>query len=211
MNAMIPQWPQQWKKADQHLLQQIQKHSVYKEIPVNTQILREGQYVSHVPLVLSGLIKVFSGFDERELLLYYIREGESCVMSYSAAINNETSRIFANTEADTSLLLMPVERMFDWSLQFPDFNRFFFKQYFFRYSDLLETIGQVLFSKMDERLYAYLKQKVVLTHKNPIKLSHKHIANEMGTAREVVSRVLKKLESEQMLKQTDEGIEILKL
>jgi CRP/FNR family transcriptional regulator len=178
-------------------------------IPKDTEILHEGQYVKLVPVVLDGLIKVFKRHEEKELLLYYIQSNESCIMSFSAGLENQTSKIFALTEEDTTAILLPANKLSAWIKQYPELNILFYRQFHARYSDLLETIGHVLFDKMDKRLYLYLKEKAELTHSNPLKISHRQIALELGTAREVVSRVLKKLEEDNKIKQDGQGIEIL--
>ncbi len=180
-----------------------------EEIPQATCILREGQYVKVIPIVLEGLIKVYTRHEDRELLLYYIRPNESCIMSFAASLGNEPSKVFAETEADTTALLMPVDSVADWTRQFSDINTLFFRQYNTRYSELLDTIHHVLFNRMDARLYNYLCEKVNLTEQNPLKISHRQIANELGTAREVVSRVMKKLENEGRVKQHAGTIRVL--
>lgn len=191
------------------LREEIIEHSSTMEIPAGTEILREGQYVKVIPIVLSGLIKVFSRHEDRELLLYYITPNESCIMSFSSSLKNDPSPVFAITEEDTTALLLPVSKVSVWSQNFPDINALFFQQFNKRYSDLLETINHVLFNKMDVRLFNYLNERSKLTKKNPIKVSHRLIAIELGTAREVISRVMKKLETEGKVAQHSSGIEIL--
>ncbi len=191
------------------LAKEIMAVSVVKEIPQDTEILKEGQYVKVIPIVLDGLIKVFSRHEEKELLLYYIKPDESCIMSFSASLRNEPSKVFAITEEKTTALLIPSDKAAKWTRQFPDFNTLFFQQYNVRYSELLDTIHHVLFDKLDKRLYDYLQEKVSLTAKNPLKISHRQIANELGTAREVISRLMKKLEHEGKVKQFSNTIEIL--
>jgi CRP/FNR family transcriptional regulator len=193
------------------LIHEILGVSVVKEIPRDSTILRAGQYVKVIPIVTKGLIKVFSRYEEKDLLLYYIRPNESCIMSFAASLKNEPSRVFAVTEEDTSAILLPVDKIDTWIRQFPDFNSIFFQQYNLRYSELLDTISHLLFNRMDQRLYDYLKKKHQLTDKNPIKISHRQIANDLGTAREVISRVMKKLEGEGRVKQHSSSIEILQL
>ena len=190
------------------LVSEIVEGSVTKEIPGETEILREGQYVKVIPIVLEGLIKVYTRHEDKELLLYYIRPHESCVMSFASSLKNEPSKVFAETEENTKAVLLPVEKVRTWRKQFPDINTLFFQQYNLRYSELLDTIHHLLFDKMDKRLYDHLKEKVSLTKKNPLKISHRQIANELGTAREVISRVMKKLEIEGKLKQHTNGIEL---
>lgn len=191
------------------LVSEIIEGSPTEEIPRGTEILRKGQYVKYIPFVLEGLIKVFTSHDDKELLLYYISQNESCIMSFAASLKNEPSKVFAITEENTTAVLLPVDKVAKWRKQFPDINTLFFQQYSLRYSELLDTIHHVLFNKMDKRLHDYLKEKVRLTNHNPLEISHSQIANELGTAREVISRTMKKLESEGVLKQHTNSIELL--
>lgn len=191
------------------LIKEIQTVSIIKEFPADTEILREGQYIKVIPIVLNGLIKVFTRYEEKELLLYYIKPHESCIMSFSASLKNLPSKIFAITEEDTKALLIPANKIPEWINQFPDINTLFYQQYNIRYSDLLDTIHHLLYDKMDKRLLDYLNEKVQLTNKNPLKISHRQIASELGTAREVVSRLMKKLEAEGIVKQHANTIEII--
>jgi len=191
------------------LVSEIISVSQVRDFPKNTEILKEGQYVKVIPIVIEGLIKVFAGFEEKELLLYYIKPNESCIMSFASSIRNEPSKVFAVTEEDSKILLLPVDKVPNWVKQFPSINDLFYQQYNLRYIELLDTINHVLFNKMDKRLYDYLKKKIKLTKQNPIKISHRQIAGELGTAREVISRVMKKLEIEGKVKQYANSIEII--
>lgn len=191
------------------LLGEFDRFGRIEEIGQGEEILREGQYVKVLPIVLSGLVKVYSTFNERELLLYYIRPDESCVMSFTAGLNNQASKVFAVTESPAQLLLLPVARLQDWVKKYPQFNQLFLTQYNQRYSELIETMNHVLFEKMDKRILDYLKEKTVVTGKNSVKMTHREIATDLGTAREVVSRMLKKLESEQRIEVLDGVIKML--
>jgi len=183
--------------------------SVIKTIPQNTEILREGQYVKVIPVVYKGLIKVYKNYEDRELLLYYIKQGESCIMSLSSVINDDPSRVYAITEEETNVLLLPVDKILSWLKKYPELNLLFYKQYSVRYDDLLNTISKVLFEKMDKRLLGYLKEKVGLLNQNPVKISHREIANDLGTVREVISRIMKKLESEGKVIQLSHSIKVM--
>lgn len=191
------------------LRKELEAHAILKEVPQGTEILREGQYVKVIPIVLEGLIKVFSRHEEKELLLYYIKPQESCIMSFSAGMKNEPSKIFAVAEENTSALLLPTDKVAQWVREYPEVNQLFFQQYNLRYSDLLTTIHQLLFERMDKRLLDYLANKSLLTGRNPIKISHRQIAAELGTAREVISRIMKKLENDGKIRQEANTIEIL--
>lgn len=191
------------------LFNKMDQVGVLKEIPKGTEVLREGQFVKVIPFVRTGLIKVYTRYEDRELLLYYIRPQESCIMSFSASINNEPSQVFAITEEDTEAFLVPMDKIASLIKDNPHVNSFFFQQYKRRYAELLDTIHHVLFNKMDTRLYQHLKDKASLKGENPLQMSHQQLANELGTVREVVSRSLKKLEGEGLVKQQGNKIKIL--
>jgi len=191
------------------LLAEMTSAGQWATFPEGTQILRAGQYIKVIPLVTEGLIRVFTRHEDKELLLYYIQPFESCIMSFAASLHNEPGHVFAETEEETTALLLPVDPVIRWTRQFPDVNLLFFQYYNQRYSDLLSTIHHLLYNKLDVRLAAYLGEKVRLTGRNPIRLSHRQIAAELGTAREVVSRVMKKLESDGQVRQQGNTIEWL--
>lgn len=191
------------------LLAELIAVSVIKPFPINTELVREGQYVKYIPIVLSGLVKVYTQFEEKELLLYYIKPDQSCIMSFSSCINNDKSKIFAITEEESTVLLIPSDKVAKWVAEFPTINILFYQQYDLRYSELVDTIHHMLYYKLDKRLLDYLAERVTVTGKNPIKISHREIANDLGTAREVVSRLIKKFEKQNILKQYHDSIELL--
>ncbi|GGC79425.1 Crp/Fnr family transcriptional regulator [Flavobacterium lutivivi] len=209
--SLSTQIKQQFPHFKSELISEIITHGIEKTIPKDTELLRVGQHVKVIPLVLKGVIKVFTRHEDKELLLYYIKPNESCIMSFSAGINQLPSIIYAVTEEESHLLLIPADKLRFWTTQFPDFNSLFFYQYNLRYTDLLETINSLLFDKLDKRVFQYLKDKANVTNSNPIKISHRQIASELGTAREVISRIIKKMEADGKLKQNTTTIEILDL
>jgi CRP/FNR family transcriptional regulator len=191
------------------LTAEIMDNSSIVEIPEKTEVMREGQYVKAVPIVTSGLVKVFTRNEDKELLLYYIQPGESCIMTFDACLKNVPSKVYASTEKKSEVLLMTSENVFRWMKEYPELNSLFFLQYNIRYNELLNMINQLLFEKMDTRIFEYLKSKVKLTGKNPLKISHRQIANDLGTAREVVSRIMKKLENDGKVNQQGTEIKII--
>jgi len=191
------------------LLEQILRESSAASFTSGTEILRAEQYVKVLPIVLSGLVKVYTRFDEKELMLYYIEPSQSCVMTFYAALKNTPSKIYAVVEEDAELLLIPAELVPKWIKEFPDFNEVFYGQFNLRYSELLETIGHLLVDKMDKRVYDHLKKKSSLTNNQPVRISHNQLATELGTAREVVTRMLKKLENQGKIRQDHNGLQII--
>ncbi len=183
--------------------------AIVKEFPRGTEILREEQYVKVLPIVINGLVKVYSRFADKELLLYYIKPTQSCVMTFYAALKNTPSKVYAKIEEDSEILLIPVQQLPALLKEFPQLNELFYNEFNLRYSELLDTIGQLLLDRMDKRLYDHLKKKSTLISGDAIKMSHSQIANELGTAREVVTRVLKKLETDEKIVQDSDGIKII--
>jgi CRP/FNR family transcriptional regulator, anaerobic regulatory protein len=191
------------------LLEEVSRYGMIKDIPAETEILSEGQYIKVIPVVINGLIKVYSRYEDKELLLYYIEPFESCIMSFAASLRNEPSRIFAITEEDTRALLLPGSKVIEWIRQFPGINTLFYQQYNMRYAELLETINYLIYHKLDKRIMDYLAEKSRIKGGKIIDIRHKQIASELGTAREVITRILKKLEKEGMIRQHPHGIEII--
>jgi CRP/FNR family transcriptional regulator len=183
--------------------------SVITDIAAGTEILREGQYIRSIPIVLRGLVKVCTRSENKELLLYYIRPFQSCVMSFSTGLKLGKSKAFAIAEEDSTILLIPADKVSKWITEYQKFNELFYNQFELRYLDLLETINQLLFDKLDKRLYDYLKEKVQLTGKNPVAITHREIAGDLGSAREVISRIMKKLEKENKVQQLKDSIRVL--
>ncbi|RMG26119.1 MAG: Crp/Fnr family transcriptional regulator [Bacteroidetes bacterium] len=186
---------------EKELLQQIEQHGVFKTLPPQTYLLREGSHVNMLPLVLSGRVKVLSTTEERDLLLYYIEEGQSCIMSFAAAIENHQSRVEALTETETELLLLPVNQLQQWLNRYPSIHRFMYKLYNQRYLELVERVNHLIFWKMEDRLLKYLHEQARLLQSRELPLTHQQIAQDLGSVREVISRVLKKLEAEGKISQ----------
>ncbi len=171
-------------------------------------ILKQGQYITHIPVVIEGLVKVFSKYEDKDLLLYYISSDQSCIMSYSSGMNNEPSSVYALIEEDAEILLLPIKEVEVWTKDYPRFNKFFFQLYNLRYKDLLDTINHLLYDKLDKRVLDYLEQKSKLKNQNTVKITHRQIAEELGTAREVITRIIKKLERENHINISNKGITI---
>jgi CRP/FNR family transcriptional regulator, anaerobic regulatory protein len=127
------------------LQQAFAQDGVIKEFESGVEILKEGQSVKMIPVVLEGLIKVYTRNEDRELLLYYIEPRESCVMSFLAGIKNNPSKIFAITEKPTTVLLLPSHKVEVWINQFPSLNNLFYDLYNQRYSEMIDSLNQLLF------------------------------------------------------------------
>jgi CRP/FNR family transcriptional regulator len=163
-------------------------------------ILNINAYIRSIPIVLSGSIKVIrTDEDGREILLYYIKPGESCIMSFLAGIHNDTSKIKAIVEEDAEVLLIPVNKASEWIKEFPEWTDFIFGLYQKRFEELLEVVNAVAFQKADERLLHLLNQKSSLFQSKEITVTHQQLADELGITREAVSRVLKQMENDKII------------
>lgn len=181
------------------LLDEISNTCDVISLETSSQIIRMRQYIKVIPIVLEGVIKVLSQNQDKELLLYYIKPNESCVMSFHAAFKNTPSPILAIVEEDAKVLLLPIAKVKEWLKTYPEINTLFYQQYNQRYQDLLDTVNYLVFDKLEVRVYDYLLQKKMISNSKIIKISHRQIASELGTAREVVSRIIKKLEIQEKL------------
>lgn len=196
---------------DNDLRREIHTQSELLKMPAGSELIKKGDYVKSVPLVLDGVVKVYSRYKEKELLLYYIKRDESCIMSFTSVIQNSRSLIYAATEQDSSVLLLPAESVQKWIQKYQSLNKLFYKQYHIRYNDLLDTIEQLIFFNLEDRLMDYLKTKFDHTDSDGMDITHKQIADDLGTAREVISRTIKKLERKNKIVQTNSGIKIHKM
>lgn len=189
-------------------LSELEKHAVAIDIKAKTEIIREGQKNKFVPFLIKGSIKVFTLNDGRELIYYYIKPKDSCLMTFSSILTDYISRVYAIAEEDSEAILIPVSIMHEWLIRFPEINKLFYNEYDRRFSEVMNMVNDAVFHRLDKRVLNYIKQQVSSTGSNPIKITHREIANSLGTSREVVSRVLKKIESEGEIVQTKEGIKV---
>ena len=163
-------------------------------------ILNENAYIKAIPIVISGSVKVMrTDEDGREILLYYIKAGESCIMSFLGGMHQDTSKIKAVAEGNAEILFIPMDKIGRLLKDFPEWLDYIFKLYHKRFEELLEVVNAVAFKKMDERLLNFIQKKCELTDSKILNITHEQIANELGTARVVISRLLKQMEDENLV------------
>ncbi len=168
------------------------------KIEAGTVILKQGAYIKIIPLLVSGLAKVFKEESENghEVLLYYIKPGESCVMSVTTMLRNEKSQVKAVIEEDSEVVVIPSDKAMEIVKKYPQWNEFFYELFNIKFAELLQVVEILTFSKKDIRLLEYLKKEARLKNDKILKTTHQHIADDLGSSREVISRLLKKLEHE---------------
>lgn len=186
---------------EQHeLVEKIVDNCQYFKLPGGTELMHTGSYISVVPLVLSGTIKVFrEDVDGREIFLYYINKGESCALTMTACFKMEKSYIKAKIQEDTEFLAIPVQLMRSFHKNYPTWSKFVFSTFSKRFDEILKVLETVVFHNMDERLALYLKEKAAVMNVKVLYISHKEIADDLVTSREVISRLLKQMEKKELL------------
>ncbi len=166
-----------------------------KHLHTGDELLQENTQVHVVPVLTKGLLGVYrTDEDGREILVYYIKPGETCIMSFLAGINHDTSKVKAVAEEESEVLILPVDRVSEWVTKYPEWASFIFKLYHKRFEELLDVVNSIAFQKMDERIWKHLMKKSELAASRELHLTHQQLADEMGTTREVVSRLLKQME-----------------
>lgn len=192
------------------LLEEINEVATFIEAPEGQDVMKPGQFIKSIPLVLSGSIKILRPDDKgEELLLYNIEKGNTCAMTMTCCVGNTKSEIHAVTETDVKLLMIPVSKMEEWSGKYKSWRNFIIASYHARMMELLESVDNIAFNKMDERLEIYLKNKVEILNSKHIYTTHKEISNDLHTSRVVISRLLKKMENDHKIVLNRNFIEVL--
>lgn len=182
-------------KTSPELIEKLQAYSIRKNYKAGKVILDDNEHIRSIPIVTKGLLKVIRTEDDgREILLYYIKAGESCIMSFLGGLHNETSKVRAEIEEDAEILFLPIDKVSLFIKEYPQWLDYIFRLYHKRFEELLEIVNAISFKKVDERLLILLKKKADLAQSNIIYITHEQLSNELGTARVVVSRLLKQLE-----------------
>ncbi|MDN3606248.1 Crp/Fnr family transcriptional regulator [Kaistella yonginensis] len=192
------------------LVKEIEESGNLKHFAAGEVIVNMDSYIKNIPVVVSGSIKVIrTEEDGREILLYYLTPGESCIVSILAGMKNETSKIKAIVEEDAELMLIPADKAKEWVKNYPDWTDFIFNLYQKRFEELLDVVNSVAFQKIDTRLLHLIKQKTQLYQSKEISVTHQQLADELGITREATSRVLKQMEKEHLVKLSRNKIELL--
>jgi len=183
------------------LVEKLYQNGISKTYQEGEIILDENASIRSIPIVMKGMIKVIrTEEDGREILLYYIKSGESCIMSFLGGMHNEKSVVKAEVEEDAEILFLPVDKVSLFIKEYPEWLDYIFRLYHKRFEELLDIINAIAFKKVDERLLNLLYKKSSNLGSKTITVTHEQLANELGTARVVVSRLLKQLEDSGKLK-----------
>lgn len=185
-----------WQEV-QKIREQLGKFGYVKSFDPGQVILEENASIRTIPFIIRGSVKVTQTDDDyREILLYYLQPGESCIMSVLGGMHEEKSKLRVIAEDFTEVLFVPKEKIPELTTAYPQWLDYIFKLYHKRFKELLDVVNAVAFKKMDERLLQFLSKKAEIAQSKELNITHEQIAIELGTARVVVSRLLKQLEKE---------------
>lgn len=187
--------------TDTDFLGEIEAIVEMKHISSGENMMEVGQYITSIPLLVSGHLKVLREDEEgNELFLYHIYPGQACAISFACSGNERISQIRAEAMDDCQVLLIPVEHMDVWMAKHRNWYQFVLSTFRGRFDELLKTIDGIAFHRMDERLLEYLKKNAAVTGDPVLHTTHQDIAYELNSSREVISRLLKKLEQKGIIK-----------
>ncbi len=193
------------------LLREIEEKSMLFTASAGQELIKAGQNIKVVPMVLTGTLKVSRINDEgQELLLYYVKKGQGCAMTFSCGMMSRPSQVEGTAEEDLSMLCVPVPVMNEWMGKYQSWKDFVMATIVNEFMDVIKTVDEVTFKKMDGRLVTYLRQKSKITGSSLVNLSHQQIADDLGTNRVVISRLLKRLENDKKLLLFRNQIKLLK-
>lgn len=201
-------YPQLAERGLQEEISQVGNLMTFK---AGETIVDFGSYVKLIPLILEGSLKVNrEGDDERELFLYYLEPGSACTMSFTCCMMHKKSEIRAIAEEDTLIIGIPIRYMDDWMTRYQSWKNFVMLSYDNRMLELVKTIDSIAFQKMDERLLQYLERKTKVIGSNEISTTHQEIAYDLNASREAISRLLKQLEKEGVVRLGRNKIEVVR-
>ena len=197
---------------EEELLQEIADVAIPKEVKANEVIIDVGSYITSIPLLLSGAIKILREDKEGDdLVLYYIEKGDTCAMTLSCCMGQTKSKIKAVAETDVKLLMIPKQKMSEWLSKYKSWQEFILHSYHSRLQEFIEAVDTIAFLNMDERLLKYLKDKALVNQNDIINVTHQQIANDLHTSRVVISRLLKALERQHKIELYRNQIKMLEL
>ena len=197
---------------EKDLLEEIKKYGILRTAKSGETIIEIGDYIKSMPLLLDGAIKILrKDKDGEELLLYFLERGDTCAMTLSCCLGQTKSEIRAVAEKDTSFIMIPVEKMEEWTSKYKSWRNFVFESYHARLTEMLDTIDTIAFLNMDQRLMAYLQDKAKINGSDVLQVTHQEIAYDLHTSRVVISRLLKKLELEGKINLQRNSIKVLNL
>jgi len=194
------------------LINDICQYGQLKSFPDQSILMDIGDTITHMPLIISGSVKVLTEDDDgSELLLYYLELGDTCAVTMNCCTSKAKSTIKGVTEGETEVLFIPVERMDQWMKEYGSWRAFVLESYNTRLNEMLGAIDNLAFNNMEDRLSKYLIDKSYVQKSPDLNITHLQIANDLNSSRVVISRLMKKLEKDGQLIQHRNRVQLTEL
>lgn len=185
---------QQFPLFDEALSVYIHAHSESRVFDAGEVLMRPGQFFKYAMLIVSGRVKLYrEGEEGEEFFMYFLEPGSACALSMMCMARSQSSTVMAIALEETEVIMIPIQYMDTQMRNYPAWYNFVIETYRNRFEELLMVVDQIAFKNMDERLEWYLKRQAETLGKY-LTLTHQQIANDINSSREVVSRLLKKME-----------------
>jgi CRP/FNR family transcriptional regulator len=194
---------------EDNLIDEIARYSIYQTYDKNDLIIDIGTSMTHIPLILKGLIKVSrEDIHENEILLYFLNEGDTCAISFVNCIHKNKSIFKATAEESIETIMFPVDKIEEWMIRYKTWRVFIIDNYHNRMEEMLKTIKNLAFLKLDNRLFDYLTNQAKFRRTTDLSITQKEIATDLNTSRVVISRILKILDQEGKIKLSKHKIHV---
>ncbi len=198
------------RDATSQLVREFQQVAFLAKIPAGHDVFLEGDSVDAIALLISGVVRVYKiGETGREITLYRFGHGESCILTANAILSQKSFPAIATVEKDAEAVMIPADKFRDWVKRYDAWREFVFELLSDRLSTVMAVVEEVVFQRMDRRVAALLLNRSKVT--NPIRITHQEIAAELGSSREVISRILEDFSQKGVIEVTRGTVEILDL
>jgi len=171
------------------------ENGTLKTFAADQMLMQTGQNMRSTMLIVEGLVKLYrQGEDGNEFFMYYLQPGSACALSMICATKQETSEVMARAVESTTGLMIPITLMDTLMKEYKTWYYFVLETYRTRFEELLTVIDNIAFKSMDERLAFYMEKQFRDLKTRSLAITHGEIANDLNSSREVISRLLKKME-----------------
>jgi len=196
------------QRADASLVNELKQNAQFIRIPAGHDVFVDGDRVDGIALLLSGVVRVYKiGETGREITLYRFGLGQSCILSANAIMSDKSFPAIATVEEDAEAVMIPAEVFREWVNKYELWREFVFDLLSQRLSTVMTVVDEVVFKRMDRRVAAWVLNQAKI--QNPMRVTHQEIAAELGSSREVISRILEDFSKEGSIESGRGTIEVL--
>lgn len=188
-----------WEKLDIEMKENLLTQGKHISLLADQFICLEGDLCNQLPIIISGSVRIYKiGESGREITLYHLEQGDSCIMTASCIISQKKFPAFAISETEVEAIIIPANKLREWVRYNPPWQEYIFGLLSQRLANVIEIVEEVAFRRMDCRIASYLLNNSDNNSKT-LRITHEAIAQELGSSREVISRILKTFEGQGLL------------